>query len=295
VVDAADDAAARVHDADNTTNRAGYAAAAVAAASPAPMRVGLIGCGAIGGVIVDALGRGAIPGATLSGVLRRHATAEPPTVSSVDELVAGCDVVVEAASHAALAAHGPAVVRAGRDLVVLSVGALADDRLCESLSVPNGGRVLLSTGACGGVDLLRAAHALRPLDAVTLRTTKSGTAVARDWMEPDLQRRLVDGDEPVVAFSGPARDAVRLFPETANIAALLALATIGLDRLAVTVVGDPRRTSAQHEIRARGAAGEYRFEIENAVSPTNPRTSAVTAYAVVRALADRAGMFTPGW
>lgn len=259
------------------------------------MRVGLIGCGAIGGVIADALRRGAIPGATLSGILRRHASAEPPVVSSVDELAAGCDVVVEAASHAALAAHGPAVVHAGRDLVVLSVGALADERLRERLTVTDGGRVLLSTGACGGVDLLRAAHALRPLDEVTLRTTKAAKAVAREWMEPELQRQLADGDEPVVAFSGVARDAVRLFPETANIAALLALATVGFDRLAVTVVGDPRRTSARHEIHARGAAGAYRFEIENAVSPANPRTSAVTAYAVVRALADRAGMFTPGW
>jgi aspartate dehydrogenase len=259
------------------------------------MRVGLIGCGAIGGVIADALRRGAIPGATLAGVLRRRAAAEPAAVSSVEQLASRCDVVVEAASHAALATHGPAVTRAGRDLVVLSVGALADERLREELVVEGGGRVLLSTGACGGVDLLRAAHALAPLEAVALRTTKAGAAVSRDWMEPELQRRLVDGDGPVVAFSGPARDAVRLFPETANIAALLALATIGFDRVTVTVVGDPSRRSAKHEIDARGTAGTYRFEIENAVSPANPRTSAVTAYAVVRALADRAGLFTPGW
>jgi aspartate dehydrogenase len=259
------------------------------------MRVGLIGCGAIGGAIADALQRGAVPGAALAGVLRRRASTEQSAVSSVDELLVRCDVVVEAASHAALAAHGPAVTRAGRDLVVLSVGALADDSLRAELTVESGGRVLLSTGACGGVDLLRAAHALEPLEAVALRTTKAGAAVVRDWMEPDLQARLADGGEPVVAFSGPARDAVRLFPETANIAALLALATVGLDRVTVTVVGDPRRTSAKHEIDATGAAGRYRFEIENAVSPANPRTSAVTAYAVVRALADRVGLFTPGW
>jgi aspartate dehydrogenase len=216
-------------------------------------------------------------------------------VSSADELIACCDVVVEAASHAALAAYGPRVVQEPCDLIVLRCGALTDARLRDDLCVENGGRVCLSTGACGGIDLLRAAHSLQPLEAVTLRTTKAASAVARDWMEPDLQRRLVGGDDPVIAFSGPAREAVRLFPETAILAALLALATIGFDRLAVTVAGEPGRTSAIHEIRAHGAAGAYRFEIEIAVSPANPRTSAVTAYAVLGGLADRAGMFTPGW
>jgi aspartate dehydrogenase len=98
----------------------------------------------------------------------------------------------------------------------------------------------------------------------------------------------------VIAFSGSAREAARRFPETSNVAALLALATTGLDAVTVEVVGEPRRTGAKHEIEASGAAGRYRFEIENALSPDNPKTSAVTAYAVLRALADRAGMFTPG-
>jgi predicted dinucleotide-utilizing enzyme len=48
-------------------------------------------------------------------------------------------------------------------------------------------------------------------------------------------------------------------------------------------------------ISARGDAGTYRFEIENALSPQNLRTSAVTAYAVLRALTDRSAVFTPGW
>lgn len=258
------------------------------------MRVGLIGRGAIGGVIADALERGAVPDATLSAVLRRDGAEDDLHVGSVDELAARSDVVVEAASHAALAAHGPQVTRAGVDLVVLSVGALADDRLREELSAPHGGRLLLSTGACGGIDLLRAAHALRPLDEVRLRTTKAGTALVRDWMEPDLQQRLAEGDERVTAFAGSAREAARRFPETSNVAALLALATTGLDAVTVEVVGEPRRAGAKHEIEASGAAGRYRFEIENALSPDNPKTSAVTAYAVLRALADRAGMFTPG-
>ena len=175
-----------------------------------------------------------------------------------------------------------------------ALGALTDDRLREELAAGTG-HVLLSTGACGGIDLLRAAQMLHPLDKVKLRTTKAGAAVARDWMDPGLRQRLLDGDRRVTAFSGSARDAARLFPETSNVAALIALATVGLDAVSVEVVGEPGRTAAKHEIDAAGRAGEYHFEIENALSPDNPRTSAVTAYAVLRGIADRAGMFTPGW
>lgn len=219
------------------------------------MRVGLIGRGAIGGVIADALKRGQIENATLSGVLRQRGTDGEFHVASVEELIARSDVVIEAASHAAVAAHGPSVTRAGVDLVVLSVGAFADDRLCEELPAPGGGRVLLSTGACGGVDILRAAHTLQPLDELRLRTTKLSAALARDWMEPDLRQMLLEGEEQATAFSGSAREAVQRFPETANIAGLLALATIGFDAVRVEVVGEPRRTAAKHEIHASGRAG----------------------------------------
>lgn len=58
---------------------------------------------------------------------------------------------------------------------------------------------------------------------------------------------------------------------------------------------DPRAQSARHEITASGEAGVYRFLIENALSAENPRTSAVTAYSILRGLADRSAMVIPGY
>jgi aspartate dehydrogenase len=257
----------------------------------APLRVGVVGTGAIGSVLLEALRTGGVPNATLAGVVEGRSDGR----AALDSFLAACDVVVEAASQAAVAEYGPVVKAAGVDLVVRSVGAFADDELLRALGAPSGGRLRLSTGACGGIDLLRAAHRLRPLDEVGLRTTKASSALVRDWMDDDLRRRLTEGDEELTVFRGSARDAVRRFPETANISALLGLATVGLDATAVEVRAAPGASSAMHEISARGAAGTYRFTIENAVAPENRRTSAVTAYAVLRELADLTSPFVPGW
>lgn len=253
-------------------------------------RVGVIGAGAIGGVVVDALRDGKVDGATLGGVVEGRAAGR----EAFDALLETSDVVVEAASQAAVAEYGPAVKEAGIDFVVVSVGALVDDELFGALSAPSGGKLLVSTGACGGIDLLRAANLMEPLERVRLQTTKPSAALVRDWMDDELRQRLVDGQEALSVFVGSSREAVQRFPETANISATIALATIGFDAVEVEVRADPEARSATHEITASGRAGTYRFVIQNALSPRNMKTSAVTSYSVLRALADRTAAFTPG-
>jgi aspartate dehydrogenase len=255
------------------------------------MRVGVIGAGAIGSVVAAALHDGRVERAALSGVVAGR-DSDPAVF---DAILAGSDLVVEAASQAAVATYGPRIREAGLDLVVVSVGALVDDDLLSALTTPPAGRLLLSTGACGGIDLLRAAQLMHPFAAVRLETAKPGAALVRDWMEPHVRETLLAGEDAISVFTGSAREAVQRFPETANIAALIALATIGFDDVEVEVRAEPGAHSATHVISARGDAGTYRFEIENALSPQNQRTSAVTAYAVLRALTDRSAAFTPGW
>jgi aspartate dehydrogenase len=255
------------------------------------VRIGVIGAGAIGGVVADALRDGRVEHAMLSGVVAgRDAGRE-----AFEAVLAASDVVVEAASQAAVAEYGPRVREAGLDLVVVSVGALVDDDLLRTLTASSPGRLLVSTGACGGIDLLRAAQLMHPLAAVQLQTTKPSAALVRDWMEPELREQLLVGEKALTVFRGSAREAVQRFPETANIAALIALATIGFDGVEVEVRADPTVHAATHVISARGEAGTYRFQIENALSPENLRTSAVTAYAVLRALTDRSAVLALGW
>ncbi|MCY3911605.1 MAG: aspartate dehydrogenase [bacterium] len=249
------------------------------------LRVGLIGCGAIGSVVARELSQGAVEGAELTAVFDL-VVDHPLRVEDRDSLLSRSDVVVEAAGHGALRGHGVAVREAGIDLLVVSIGALADGDLEARLRQAEGGRLFLCTGAIGGFDILRAAMLLGPLEEVAITSTKPAVALSRPWMDKAAQEALARGAEPVTVFDGPAREACALFPESANVTATLSLATVGFDQVRVQMVGDPAATRVRHVVTASGAAGNYELSFENAASPDNPRTSAVTAYSVLRAIGD---------
>ncbi|MCY4134281.1 MAG: aspartate dehydrogenase [bacterium] len=249
------------------------------------LRVGLIGCGAIGSVVARELSQGAVKGAELTAVFDL-VVDHPLKVGERDSLLSRSDVVVEAAGHGALREHGVAIRESGADLLVVSIGALADDDLEVRLRRAEGGRLYLCTGAIGGFDILRAAMLFGPLEEVAITSTKPAVALSRPWMEQTVQDALAGGSEPVKVFDGPAREACALFPESANVTATLSLATLGFDRVRVQMVGDPAVTRVRHVVTASGAAGAYELSFENAASPDNPRTSAVTAYSVLRAVGD---------
>lgn len=250
-------------------------------------RVGLIGHGAIGSVVAAELRSGSVAGCELAGVLVRSPRAGVPMpVDGIDELVDRSDLVVEAAGHAAVALHGRRVLASGTDLLVVSVGALIDaDLRIAPDAAPGGGRLLLSAGAIGGLGLLRAAVRLGELHRVRLTTTKSPAALVRESTERSVLDELRTSDRPVPVFEGTARQAVARFPTSINVAATLALATVGLDRTEVRILADRSAERVRHSIDVDADAGRYQLRIENTPSP-NPRTSAITPYNVLRALGD---------
>ena len=231
------------------------------------------------------LSQGTVDGAELTAVFDL-VVDHPLRVGDRDSLLSRSDVVVEAAGHEALREHGVAVRESGVDLLVVSVGALADEDLEAELKKAEGGRLFLCTGAIGGFDILRAAMLFGPLDEVAITSTKPAAALSRPWMDETVLDALANGSEPITVFDGPARQACALFPESANVTATLSLATTGFDRVRVQIIGDPAAARVRHEVTASGAAGAYGLSFENAASPDNPRTSAVTAYSVLRAVGD---------
>lgn len=255
--------------------------------------VGVIGHGAVGAVVARALAAGEVPGCRLGGVLTRSSTGVPARVETAADL-ARCDLVVEAAGPQALAEQGPALVAAGVDLLVVSAGALADDDLRARLVGEGPGRLLLSTGAVGGLDLIRAAALLGRLQEVRLTTTKAPAVLERPWMTPASLARLRSTTGPLTVFAGSAREAVSRFPASVNVAATLALATVGFDDTRVEVVADPGARLVRHRIEVTADAGRYEVVIENVPSP-NPRTSAITPYAVIRALRDTSARVVVGF
>lgn len=258
----------------------------------APLRVALIGLGAIGRVIAKELLARQGEGVQLLGALCQHesegAELGLPVVTTLAGLLAlQPDLVVEAAGHGAVKAYGPAVLAAGLDLLLVSVGVLSDAALLadlEGAARASGRQLLLPSGALAGLDYLQAAK-LAGLSRVCLRSRKPPLA----WRDTpaELLLDLAKVSEPVVFFRGTARDAARTYPKNANVAATLALCTLGMDETLVELVADPGISGNEHEIEASGAVGELHLTLRNTASPDNPKTSLVTPYSVMRSIMAR--------
>ncbi len=258
-------------------------------------RIALVGYGTIAAVVARLLpslaeGRAEIVGALAKPGRAAEARGRLGGVEAVetlpDLLALRPDIVAECAGHGAVASHGPGVLAAGIDLMVVSTGALSDDALMASLRGAAGrARMLIAAGAVGGIDAL-AAMRLGGLDSVRYRSIKPPAA----WRGTPAEQ-AVDLDRlaaPAVAYRGTAREAARLYPKNANVAATVALAGIGFERTTVEVVADPGASHNVHEVEAKGASGELNLRLVNLPSPENPKTSALTALSVVRALLNEA-------
>lgn len=249
------------------------------------MKVAILGCGAIGGVVARAVRDGEIPGAELVGVVHAEA-ADPPglPVLGIEAAIEQADLIVECAGQRALAELGPSIVAAGTDLLVVSIGALADDALLAKLRDTGPGRLHLCSGAIGGLDLLAATARMGGLSAVRIVTTKKAPTLVQKWMDEADAQRLRTATEPVELMRAPARAVTAAFPASANVAASVALAVGDWNLVEAIVVADPEAPLTSHVITAKGSAGDYRFEIRNHPSAANPATSGVVPHAVLAAV-----------
>lgn len=253
-----------------------------------PMRVGLIGLGAIGQGVCRILREQGDNDIALVAALVRDATrprpvASPHAVATLDALLAARpEVVVEAGGHAALRAHGAGVLRAGCDLLLLSVGALAEPGVEDALVAAaraGGSRARVASGAIGALDAIAAA-AVGGLTRVTHTTRKPALAL----LDPAEATSLT---APREIFRGSAREGALRFPESINVAAAVSLAGLGLDRTEVRVIADPAAQRNQHEVVVEGTFGTLRFAISGIPSAEHRRTGRLVAMSVVHALRQR--------
>jgi aspartate dehydrogenase len=250
------------------------------------IKVGIVGMGVIGTHIAKAIDSG-IPGVTLAGVsVRTAASAGAYPSFALDELIRRSDLVVEAATQAALRAFGPAVLEAGRHLMVLSVGALVGvlgdwARIAER----RGCRILVPSGAIAGLDGMKGARE-GAVTAVTMETRKPPRGLAG---APYIEQQRIDLAairEETLIFEGPATEAVRAFPANVNVVAALSLAGLGPERTRIKLFAVPGQQRNQHRITVEGEFGRLRIEVEN-VPSENPRTgklSYLSAIAMLREL-----------
>jgi aspartate dehydrogenase len=277
----------------------GTSAAAAASGAPARrLRLGLIGYGAIGRRVAEAVAVGLAGPVELRAVLvrepARYGAVPGGAMLTADRaafLAEPTELVVEAAGHDAVRQHGEAVLAAGRDLLVVSVGAFADDALLARLraaATAAGRQILVPSGAIAGLDAISAA-AVGGLDTVRITTRKPPAA----WRGTVGEAQALAAQEPVLLYEGPAREGVRRFPQNVNVAAALALAGVGLDATLMRVYADPTVQHNTHEVEARGAFGALHLVLQN-VPSENPKTGRIVAMSVIKAVRNRVAPLVVG-
>lgn len=257
-------------------------------------RIALVGCGAIGHAVLELL-RGDAAARVVSVVIpardhvaaREHLRSLAPGAEVAASITLGSDrpdLVVECAGHAAIVEHVLPALAAGVPAIVASIGALHDATLAAKLAdAAAAGRtqVQLVSGAIGAVDALAAA-ALGGLTQVHY----IGRKPPQGWRGTPAEALCDLGSitAPVTLFEGSAREAARLYPKNANVAATVSLAGIGLDETHATLIADPGVRRNVHRLIAEGAFGRLDLTIENEPLLSNPKTSALTVYSIVRAI-----------
>jgi aspartate dehydrogenase len=261
------------------------------------MEIALVGCGAIGRSVLTLLQQQ--PHVHPKWVVVSRIT--PQLLEAVADLAPGAQLVhalpddahpallVECAGHSAIAQHVQPALERGIACVVASIGALSTPGMAQALeaaAAAGNTQIQLVSGAIGGVDALSAAQ-LGGLDQVIYTGRKPPLAWAGTPAEAGCD--LASLREAVCIFEGTAREAAMLYPKNANVAATVALAGQGLDHTTVRLFADPAVDTNVHHIQASGAFGCMELTLQGRPLAANPKTSALTVYSIVRAIAQRTG------
>jgi aspartate dehydrogenase len=261
--------------------------------APDTMKLGVAvgGFGAIGRAVAERLDRG-VEGLTLAAVSARDIAraeaavagfARPVPVLPLAKLGEVADIVVECAPAALLRELAEPALGHGRQVMVLSCGALLDNFDLVDLARRQGGRILVPSGALLGLDAVVAA-AEGKICSIHMITRKPPLGLSG---APYLEQNAIDVSglsEPKRIFTGTAREAARGFPANVNVAAALALAGIGPDHTTIEIWADPTVTRNVHRIEVEADAARFSLQIENVPSAENPRTGRLTALSVIAAL-----------
>jgi aspartate dehydrogenase len=254
------------------------------------LRVSIAGLGAVGKSLVKSLDSG-IFGLKLSAVAVRdpikaaetlRLLKHPAPVVGLADLAETADVVVECAPAELVAEIAEPVLRAGKTVVILSVGALLNRMDLVDIARENGGQIIVPTGALLGLDAVTAA-AEGKINSVRMITRKPVRGLVG---APFLVANKINIEEitsPVQIFSGSAREAAKGFPANLNVVVALALAGIGPDKTQLEIWADPALTRNTHVIEVDSDSASFSMNIQN-IPTENPKTGRITAQSVLAVL-----------
>lgn len=256
------------------------------------LKAGIIGYGTLGKSIAELIQSNQAGNVDLKTILVRSPTSTTETfqhnftiTTDVESFFnQDLDIIIEAAGHQALQLYGEKVLSNGSNLMILSVGALANNDFNEKLQIAakeNKKQIFIPSAAIAGLDRI-AAGVLGEIEEISLITRKP----VKSWYGTIAEEKvdLNTLTEPYCIYDGNARDAAKLFPESVNVSAALSIAGIGFEKTKVKVYADPTIQSNSHTIKAKGFFGEVETSVQNIPFKQNPKSSPIVAMSVAKVL-----------
>lgn len=208
--------------------------------------------------------------------------------TSLDDLLSSFpDIVVEFAGREAVKQYAIPVLEHGSDLVIASIGALADDKFrrnLEKTAQDNHKKVYLPNGAIGALDLMQT-FALMGEAEVTIGNTKAPKSLEG---APYLEGKTLSLEEKEVIFKGSVTDAINGFPKNVNVAVAASLASDSLKNATVQITSDPDASENIHHIVLKNQLMRAELTVAGKPDPANPKSSTSAAWSIVALLKNLA-------
>ncbi len=258
-------------------------------------KLAIIGCGALGRILAtnvhkllnDQYEICGLYDLWQEGAEKLAADVGSKACSTIEELYAlKPDYTVEIAGIPAAKAYGEEILRNVSDLIVVSVGSLADEDFKKSLisaAQDSGHKLYVVSGAVGGFDLMQI-FALMGESKVSIESTKAPRSLNG---APYLNGRELSETEEELVFCGGVQEAISGFPKNVNVAVATALASDN-PNTEVRIRSVPGRAENSHAITIEGEHMKAEIKVTSTPDPVNPKSSVSAAWSVVALLKNLA-------
>lgn len=247
------------------------------------IKIGIVGCGAIGTGVAQFIAKDLPSQAQLAAVcdidkekiknlIKKVGVAAK--VMNLDDMVKAVDFVVEAASAQAAINVIESAVAFKKEVMILSVGAFVKDPNLLAKAHAAGINIHVPSGAICGVDGI-AALSMGRVKKIRLTTSKPPKGLADVEYLIHKKINLNKLTHAQVVFKGGVKEAIKYFPKNINVAATLLLASAGKD-VEVCIVADPHIKRNIHRIDVDANEAKVMIEVDNIPSEINPKTSTLT-------------------
>lgn len=258
------------------------------------LRIGIVGCGAIGSSLAAAIVKNFSGQSVLAGIfdtqkekslkLARRLNMRSVPVRDLAALVRSSDLVIEATHMLFAYDIASRVIAQGKDVMIMSAGGiLGRYEELRAKAAKRGVKIYVPSGAIAGIDAVKAAG-MGKIKKVSLTTIKSPQSFAGVAYVQKKKIKLDRITADTVLFEGNAIQATRCFPQNINVAATLSMAGVGPRKTKVRIVASPKATRNIHQIEIESASGTVVTRVENVLHPHNPKTSYLAVLSAVAAL-----------